>query len=141
MVVSSFVDFFQNLSFKSKSADKPSKKVRSTSATFKVHPFQRVSTKKLSKDRSRVVKWYIFIPKSQFGYMLEDLGMENVGLYFYGHLKYLFFGILVHFLPFVPGDKVHPSEKKFTPRGQSSPLGNKIHSLGTKLNPGGQVHP
>jgi hypothetical protein len=38
--------------------------------------------------KSRVARWYIFIPKSQCGYIgKEGPGMENVGL-FYGQLKY-----------------------------------------------------
>jgi hypothetical protein len=30
---------------------------------------------------ARVARWFIFIPKSKFGYILEGLGMENVGLH------------------------------------------------------------
>jgi hypothetical protein len=33
----------------------------------------------------RVARWFILRPKFQFGYSLEGLGMENVGI-IYGHL-------------------------------------------------------
>jgi hypothetical protein len=37
---------------------------------------------------SRVARWYIFTPKSQFGEILKGLEIENV-LIFYGHLEYI----------------------------------------------------
>jgi hypothetical protein len=51
-----------------------------------------------------VARLYICIPKSQFGYIFDGLGMEDVGI-FYGHLEYLRpFGVscgnLVHFFRF-----------------------------------------
>jgi hypothetical protein len=39
---------------------------------------------------TRDARWHVSIPKSQFGYILEDLGMENVGIS-YGHLDYIFY--------------------------------------------------
>jgi hypothetical protein len=39
-------------------------------------------------EKYRVAKCYIFIPKSQFGYILEGLGMENDDI-FYGHLEFI----------------------------------------------------
>jgi hypothetical protein len=39
---------------------------------------------------TRDARWHASIPKSQFGYILEDLGMENVGIS-YGHLDYIFY--------------------------------------------------
>jgi hypothetical protein len=46
-------------------------------------------------EKYRVAKCYIFIPKSQFGYILEGLGMENDDIHilwpfgiYYGHLVY-----------------------------------------------------
>jgi hypothetical protein len=44
--------------------------------------------------QTRVARWFILIPKTQFGYILEGLGMENVGM-FYDHLEFLRpFGII-----------------------------------------------
>jgi hypothetical protein len=37
---------------------------------------------------TRVARWYVFEPKSQFGKILEGVGMEKVGI-FHGHLEYI----------------------------------------------------
>jgi hypothetical protein len=35
---------------------------------------------------TRVARWYIFIPKYPFGFILEGLGMDHDGI-FYGNLE------------------------------------------------------
>jgi hypothetical protein len=59
---------------------------------------------------SRAARWYVYIAyqKSQFGFILEGLGLKNVGI-FYGHLGYFMviwyvlwpFGIFCGYLVFL----------------------------------------
>jgi hypothetical protein len=44
----------------------------------------------------RVARWYFFIPKSQFGHIFEDLGMENICI-FCGPLEYVLYSHLINF--------------------------------------------
>jgi hypothetical protein len=38
---------------------------------------------------TKVARWFVFIQNSQFGYICEGLGIENVGI-IYGHWEYIF---------------------------------------------------
>jgi hypothetical protein len=37
--------------------------------------------KPVKEEASRVARWYIFKQKYQFGFILEGLGMEKVGIF------------------------------------------------------------